>query len=88
VEVGEDVDDAGPASGFSLSGWLEKMLRELPFPCGPGPHLAGGKARCGFDRDGDWPLTKFGPSRPLIRSMHNAHQSRGQKHTVFHNLRT
>jgi hypothetical protein len=37
VEVGEDVDDAGPASGFSLSGWLEKMLRELPFPCGPWP---------------------------------------------------
>ena len=37
VEVGEDVDDAGPASGFSLSGWLEKMLRELPFPCGLAP---------------------------------------------------
>jgi hypothetical protein len=68
VEVGEDVDDAGPASGFSLSGlgWLEKMLRELPFHCGHGPHLAGGKARCGFDRDGDWLLTKFA-YRPLIR---------------------
>ena len=45
VEVGEDVDDAGPASGFSLSGWLEKMLRELPFPCGLAPiWLVGGPA--------------------------------------------
>jgi hypothetical protein len=97
VEVGEDVDDAGPASGFFLFGlgwgWLlEKMLRELPFPCGLAcPHLAGGivggpavdstaTGQSGIGRLRNWVLS-------TSYSMINAPHSRGQK-IHFTNLRT
>ena len=77
VEVGEDVDDAGPASGFSLSGWLEKMLRELPFPCGLAPiWLVGGPAvdstATGIGRLRNWVLLA---SHSMINAPH-----RGQKY--------
>ena len=84
VEVGEDVDDAGPASGFFLFGlgWLlEEMLRELPFPCGLAPiwlvRIVGGPAAdstaTGIGRLRNWALL-------ASHSMINAPHNRGQKY--------
>ncbi len=54
----------GQQAVFSYSVWAgENVARAVPFPWTAWPHFGWwdcGRARCGCDRDWDWPLTKLG----------------------------